>query len=169
MLDGNIAQYAYVVADLDAAIGHWTESIGAGPFFVRRHLDLPVEHRGKQSVFDISVALGQAGPIQIELVQVHSATQNCFTEMYPQGGGGLHHVALFTPDLDSAIRSFENKGGELATRGVFGSTPFAFMDARRQLGFFVELYQDSAELRGIYALVADAAAGWDRITQTRPL
>ncbi len=168
---GVIVQYAYVVEDLDAAIEHWTSTVGAGPFFVRKHItDLQFEYRGSKSSIDMDLALGQAGTIQIELVKVNSGQSNAFASMYPQGsGGGFHHAAMFAKDLDAAIAAYQEKGFELAMKGIFGTTPFAFMDTRSALGFMIELYPETEEMKAVYGLIANAAKGWDRVEKTRPL
>ena len=68
---GKVYQNCYVVNDLDAAISHWVNVVGAGPFFVKRRLDnLVIDYRGTPSSLNIDFALGQAGPVHIELIQV---------------------------------------------------------------------------------------------------
>lgn len=169
--DGAIVQYAYVVENLNQAIEHWTTDVGAGPFFVKAHLnDLDFKYRGKKSTLDMSFALGQAGAIQIELIEVHSDNPSIYTDMYPKGsGGGFHHVAMFSKDFDAAVRTYEQKGFEAAMQGIFGTTPFAYMDTRSALGFMVELYPPSQQLLDLYKMVADASIGWDRVEKTRPM
>lgn len=169
--DGAIYQNAYVVDDLDVAIDHWTTNVGAGPFFVKRRLDdLIIDYRGKRSSLDIDLALGQAGAVQIELIKVHSTNPTVYTDMYPKGsGGGFHHVGMFAKDFEAAIRAYEKKGFPTGMKGIFGNTPFAYMDARSEMGFFLEFHQDTDEIRGVYKRVADAAIGWDRKEKTRPL
>ena len=172
MFDGDdvIVQYAYVVEDIDAAIEHWTTNVGAGPFFVRKHLtDLVFDYHGKRSSIDMDLAVGQAGTVQIELVKVHSDNPSVFTDMYPKGsGGGHHHVAMFPKDLESAIDAYRKRGFEVVMRGLFGTTPFAFLDTRAEMGFMIELYPATEEMLGIYKMIADAAKGWDRAEKTRP-
>ena len=169
--DGVIYQNAYIVDDLDKAIDYWVTNVGAGPFFVKRRLDtLELEYRGKKSTIDIDLALGQAGAVQIELIKVYSTNPTVYTDMYPKGsGGGFHHVGMFAKDFDAAIKAYQKRGFDIGMKGVFGSTPFAYMDARSEMGFFLEFSEDTAEIRSIYKMVADAAIGWDRKEKTRPL
>jgi len=169
--DGVIYQNAYVVDDLDKAIDHWVTNVGAGPFFVRRRVDnLELEYRGKKSTIDIDLALGQAGAVQIELIKVYSENPTVYTDMYPKGsGGGFHHVGMFAKDFDAAIKAYQKRGFDIGMKGMFGNTPFAYMDARSELGFFLEFHEDTEEIRSVYKMVADAAIGWDRKEKTRPL
>lgn len=169
--DGVIVQYAYVVDDLDAAIEKWVTLTGAGPFFVKRHWnDLEFTYRGKKSTLDMSVALGQAGANQVELIQVHCDNPTVYTDLHPKGnGGGFHHVAMFAKDFEAAVKAYEDKGFECGMRGIFGTTPFVYMDTTSALGFFTELYPPTDQVLGMYKMIADAAVGWDRLEYTRPL
>ena len=65
-----IVQYAYVVNDLDEAVRHWVEVMGAGPFFVSRH-HVVREHtyRGSPDSAVFSYAFGQAVPAQVKPIQ----------------------------------------------------------------------------------------------------
>ena len=118
--EGVIVQYAYIVDDLDTAIDHWISNIGAGPFFVKRHWnDLELVYRGKKSTLDMSVALGQAGANQIELIQVHCDNPTVYTDLHPKGnGGGFHHVAMFAKNFEAAVKAYEDKGFECGMRGI---------------------------------------------------
>ncbi len=170
--DGVIVQTAYVVENLDKAIDHWTSTVGAGPFLVLRGYDQMenLEYRGKKGYFNCDFAFGQAGGVQVELIQVNSAAPNVFAELSPQGSrSGFHHVAMFPKNLEAAITAYQQAGLELVMRGNFGSTPIAFIDTRPLLGFMVELYPATDDMRGMYKMVADAAKTWDRVEKSRPL
>lgn len=162
MQQNTIVQNAYVVDDLEQAVDNWVKNIGAGPFFVIPKLALNVIYRGRQMPLDISLAFGQSGTVQIELIKVNCVTENVYTDVYPNGTVcGFHHVALFSPDLDNAIETYEAKGYPLAMDLTFGETRVAYMDARHDMGCMVEFYQDTEELRAMYAKVAEAAENWD--------
>ena len=170
--DGVIVQTAYVVENLDKAIDYWTSTVGAGPFFVLRGYDQMenLEHRGKKGYFNCDFAFGQAGSVQVELIQINSDAPNVFADTYPKGSrGGFHHVAMFPKDLEAAIGAYQKQGLELVMRGNFGTTPVAFIDARPLLGFMVELYPVTDDMRGMYQMIADAAKTWDRVEKTRPM
>lgn len=170
MFDGVIVQNAFVVTDLDRSIDNWISNVGVGPFFVMRNLALTVTYRGRSMPLDIDIALGQAGPMQIELMKVNCSTDNVYTDSYPSGSaGGFHHVAMFTPDLDAAVSNYEEKGYPLAMDLMFGQTRVVYMDTRHDLGCMVEFYQDTTELRAMYARVAEAAVNWDGSEPKRPL
>jgi len=166
---GKVVQVCYVVEDLDAAIDAWVAAIGAGPFFVNKDIHLPVQHRGQESFFHVGAAHGQAGLLQIELIQILGKHPSVWTELFPDGGSGTHHIALFVDDLDQAIARYTEAGYPLVVRGMVSTVGFAHMDTRASLGFFTELYQESEVIRSIYFKIAYAARNWDGSNRVRPL
>jgi hypothetical protein len=67
---GGIAQTAFLVEDLLAAIAHWVTNCHAGPFFVLPHFLVPGQrYRGEESRADITIAMGFAGHMLMELIQ----------------------------------------------------------------------------------------------------
>ena len=153
---GPPVQIAYAVADIDAAVPTWV-ALGAGPFFVLEHIALRASRIfGEPGAFDHSSAYGQWGSIMVELVQDHTAGAT------PVPALGLHHLAFFVHDLASASAAQTAAGRpEALWAETANGQQFVFHDGRHDLGHFVELYEPSDGLRAFYALVADAAAGWD--------
>jgi len=160
-----VRQLAYKVNDLEAAAAAHHRQFGSGPFFVARHVMLASSrHRGVERPFDHSSAYGQWGQVMVELVVQHNPDPSALHDMFPHGSGtqGLHHAALFVDDLGAAIARFESDGAPLAQLSVTtGGTAFALVDARANLGHMLELYEPTVLLTGSYAMVADAAKGWD--------
>src|SRR5215831_1703046 len=92
-----IKQVAYVVDDLDAAIAHWVKVVGAGPFFRLDHARAAdVRYRGVPIEGDVSLALGNSGDVQIELIAPHGDGPTIYREL-PRG---VHHLAMFADDFD---------------------------------------------------------------------
>lgn len=158
-----IVQIAYHVADLDAAVVAFHRRFGWGPFLVRRHLRLPeVRYRGAPETLDISVAHGQAGDVQIELVTQHCDRPSAFRDAFAAHGEGVHHVALFPRDHDEMLAHFVANGfpvtTELKTAEGRGA---AYVDTRPMLGHMVEIYRVNPSLHALYARVAALRDGWD--------
>ncbi|WP_324262045.1 VOC family protein [Altererythrobacter sp. H2] len=166
-------QLAYAVQDVEAAALAHHRRFGSGPFFVLRHVALArSEHRGVERPFDHSSAYGQWGGVMVELVQQHNPDPSAVHDIYPHGSGqeGLHHAALFVDNLEAAIAQFAGEGMPLAQLSVTATgTAFAFIDAREQMGHMLELYEPSDVLTGFYAMVAEAAQGWDGSDPVRAL
>lgn len=170
MFDGVIVQNAYVVDDLNESVDKWIRNVGAGPFFVVPNLSLTVNYRGREMPLDIDLALGQSGLVQIELIKVNCSTENVYSDSFPQGiTCGFHHIAMFPQDLDKAIEDYEKKAYPLAMELMFGETRVVYMDARHDMGCMIEFYQDTPEMRAMYARVAEAAVKWDGRDPMRPL
>ena len=87
------------VPDLDAAIRHWV-SLGVGPFFLLEHIAFAeCSYRGKPARFDLSVAIGQWGPVQVELIRQHDDVPSIYTRFDGSRAGGLQHVGVMTDSV----------------------------------------------------------------------
>jgi hypothetical protein len=160
---GPPVQIAYAVPDAVAAAERWATDFGAGPFFVRPHIEVvDVMYRGRPATFDHSSAYGQWGSLMVELVEDHTAGPSVFRDVFPPGASGLHHLAFFADELDHTVRELVKRGYELAMSArTTGGVEFHFIDARTTHGHFLELYRPTDRLLAFYAMVAGAAAGWD--------
>ena len=80
-------QIAWVVPDLDAAIGHWVRQAGVGPFFYFD--DVVYEdavYRGEPwQPVKFHAAIAQAGDMQIELISQLEEGPSMFREVVPAG------------------------------------------------------------------------------------
>jgi hypothetical protein len=160
-----VRQIAWFVPDIEAAARAHSAAFGSGPFFTFKHVPLSwSEHRGARVNHDHSSAYGQWGEIMVEFVMQHGDDPSAFHDMFPHGSGaqGLHHMALWVDDLDAAIADFAGQGMPLAQLSETSTgTRYAFVDATATLGHMLELYEPTEQLTGFYAMVRDAAQGWD--------
>ena len=156
-------QIAYFVPDIrEAALAHHRQ-FGSGPYFVINHVALSrSEHRGTPRPLDHSSAYGQWGAVMVEVDQQHNPDPSAYHDMYPAGGTGLHHLALFVDDLGAALAAPAAAGNQTAQYAMTATgTACAFVDTPRSLGHMLELYEPSPGLTGCYAMGAAAADGWD--------
>ena len=163
-----IRQIAYFVPDVVAAATAHMATFGSGPFYIADHIPLTLSlHRGQPAELDHSSAYGQWGDVMVEFVQQNNDGPSVFRDMYPDGGQGMHHVALIVDDLKAAIQRFEQAGHETGLYAeVAPGVGFAMMDCRATLGHFVELYEPTPQLIAVYDLVRSSAqdfAGTDPI------
>ena len=170
---GSIVQSGWVVQDIDSALEAWLAR-GAGPFWLGRHItDIAFDYRGETTSLDLSVAWGQFGPIQIELIQQHGPGQSAFKDSYPMdapaGLGGFHHMGLMNDNFDAAFTGCITQHLECALKGAFNGTRFAFMDTRVYYGFMIELTECTGSIRDFYAEIEAAATRWDGRMPIRPL
>lgn len=171
LIGGPARQIAYFVPDaVEAALRH-SHIHGSGPYHVARNIPLTsCFYYGEPSHFDHTSAYGQWGEVMIEFVQQNSTERSCFTDLYPVGRQGMHHVALIVDDLPAAMRGFEEAGHPAALYAeVMPGAGFAMMDCVAELGHFIELYEPTETLLGVYDLVRSSARGWDGSEPIRDL
>jgi catechol 2,3-dioxygenase-like lactoylglutathione lyase family enzyme len=168
---GRPVQVAYAVPDAAAYARRFAEQFGAGPFFLRPHIELhDVEHRGAAATFDHTSAYGQWGDVMVELVQDHGTGPSIVRDMFAHAESGLHHLAFFVDDLDESTARLGALGYVTAMRARTASGQrFHFLDARAPLGHMLELYARNDRLASFYRMVAEAAAGWDGSEPVRAL
>ncbi len=156
MLGGPV-QIAYAVDDVGIAAQRWSTR-GAGPFFVREHIDVhEVRVRGTSATFDHSSAYGQWGAVMVELIHQHDAGADPVV-----GTSGIHHVAFFADRFDDAAVALIADGyDEVLYAETSTGMPFAFHDARHDHGHLIEIYEQTPPLAGFYRMVRDASVGWD--------
>lgn len=156
-----IRQVAYFCADVRAAAAAHHAAFGSGPFFVAEHIPLKrAVHRGTERLLDHTSAYGQWGDLMIEFVAQNNPGPSPFHDLYPEGSGryGLHHVAVFVDDVDTALADFAARGAPCALRAEMNDGfVFAFADTSAALGHMTELYALTPALTGFYAMVAKAA------------
>ena len=138
----SIVQMGYVVADLDAAITHWTTTLGIGPFRISGEILIDdARYRGSPTNVDLVIGVAQAGPIQVELIQQRNDVPSCYRDLFPPGSGGLHHVAVRTADFHAEVARYESMGCPAAFSGRHQGRHFAYMDTSARLGIMVELLE----------------------------
>ncbi|MCV7191281.1 VOC family protein [Mycolicibacterium brumae] len=161
-------QIAWVVNDLDAAIEKWRAMTGIGPFFVGRHVGAAFvgpKLRGQDTEIDISAAIAQAGPVQLEFIQQHDDRPSPYREMLAEGEEGLHHVCVFVDDVDAELARYAEQGYDTVLTATFGGqTPLAYVDTRALTGTMTELMSGEGMVKQMYARVAEIAADWDGVT-----
>lgn len=161
---GNVCQNGYVVRDIDAALKHWTEVMGVGPFF---YVDrVPVDHfsyRGQPSDVELSIALGNSGGLQIELIQQRNDAPSMYLDFLNAGHEGLQHMSYWTEtyqaDYDRALAQGFTVGQEGQIGGPQGR--FVYFDTETHPGTIVEMSDISGAKGALFAQIRSAAENWD--------
>jgi hypothetical protein len=156
---GVIKQIAYVVDDLDAAIARWVEIVGAGPFFrIDGARTVDVRYRGHAVEAEVSLALGNSGGVQIELIAPRGEAPSVFRE----GKGGVHHLAYLARDFDGESQRLAALGHPVAwALTIPGICRVNYHDTLAVLGHFIEIWESTEAMRGLLEMVEAAARGWD--------
>jgi len=112
---GAMRQIAFVVSDIDNTMKYWTQTLGIGPFFIKRNIEFSsFIYRGVNTKSPvISIALANSGQIQIELIQQHDDTPSIYKEFLDSNSEGFQHVSSWmTRD------NMKNRRQELIAQGV---------------------------------------------------
>jgi hypothetical protein len=162
-LPTELVQIAYTVPDLEAACHEWAERVGAGPFLVRRHMEIVATHDGQPAIYDHSAAFGQWGPVMLELVELHECEPTSMNEVFRHSASNqVNHYAFFVDDLEASSAALQAQGFPLTMELVSSSgMQVHFLDARSTIGGLLELYVGTPHLRAHYDMVAALAEGWD--------
>ncbi len=160
---GDIRQNGYVVRDLEAALEHWVERLGVGPFYVFD--PAPIEdlvYRGSPSEARMAIALANSGPLQIELIEQKNDRPSMYRDFLAAGREGLQHVAHWTGSMDEDLARLDGLGYEIAQSGRVGEDGrFVYFDTEAHPGTVVEL-SEVVGLKGeFFKFIAEEAAGWD--------
>ncbi|MEZ5712337.1 MAG: VOC family protein [Sphingobium sp.] len=160
-----VMQVCWVVDDIDKAMADWTRVMGIGPFFIFRDLKIDsVRYRGTPTSTHFSIAMAQAGGVQIELAQQHCDNPSAYRDLVSKGENGLHHIAIYVADYDAALAHFTDQGLKAAIEGTFGEMRFAYVDTSGPLGCMVEIIEHDPLEDQIFARVAEGAEHWDGVT-----
>lgn len=162
-LFGEIRQLGYVVRDIDAAMKHWVEVLGVGPwFYVER---LPVKnflYRGKPSDVHASIALANSGGAQIELIQQRNAAPSMYLDFLAEGHEGLQHVSTWPVDYDGVVKAALAAGHTIGQSGESNRGPFAYFEsAGAHRGTVMEIAALWPERKRQFEAIEAAARGWD--------
>jgi methylmalonyl-CoA/ethylmalonyl-CoA epimerase len=168
---GEVMQLAYVPADFDGALTFWIEVMGAGPFFALDHVQLTdLKYRGAPSDVDFSMVLGQWGDMQIELIRQHNDAPSIYKAWRDAGHEGLQHVCILVDDMAHARAVCAAAGAEVAQEGKTGNGgEVIYVDPGGGPGTMVEILQTGPGSREFFAMIRDAARGWDGSNPIRRL
>ena len=168
---GAVRQNGYVVRDIEAAMDHWTRVLGVGPFFYFG--SVPVEqpmYRGKPTAMDVSIALANSGPLQIELIQQRNDAPSLYRDFLDAGHEGLQHVAYWTTAMDADLARLAAAGYEVAQSGAIGADGRSVYYATEQHpGTVVELSEISGRKGRFFEHIAETARTWDGTDPIRRL
>lgn len=166
VIKGEIFQMAYVVADLEAAVDHWTRTLGVGPFF---NFPLPLEldwlELDGRRVDDHDIlsgaALAQNGSVQIEIL-VPGSAPSPYRDFLDSGRQGLQHVGMYATDYDRQMEEARKAGIGVAMEGILPLSRFAYLHTDNDFaGTMVELIEPQPAMIALFDQIAQASIEWD--------
>lgn len=160
---GAITQNGYVVRDIAAAMRHWIEVLGVGPWFYVEHAPIQdFRYKGAPSPVDVSIALANSGPLQIELIQQRNEAPSMYRDFLHTGHEGLQHVAYWTRQFEDDLTRVLKAGYTIGQEGSVGHPGrFVYLETEAHPGTVVELSDISGPKGRMFVHIAEAAHNWD--------
>jgi catechol 2,3-dioxygenase-like lactoylglutathione lyase family enzyme len=161
---GEIRQVAYLVPDIEAAMDHWSRVLGVGPWYYNPRVPIRNYHyRGQRHEPHNSVALANAGALQIELLQPRNDVPSMYRDFLRAGHQGVQHVAYWTEQFDADLARAQAAGFTVCMGGEVGDNGrFVYFEDRSGLpGTTIELSEVAGPKGRLFKLIRDAAVGWD--------
>lgn len=169
---GSICQNGYVVRDIDAAMDHWINALGVGPwYYVDRVQTDYFRHRGVDSPVEMSIALANSGDLQIELIQQRNDAPSMYKEFLDAGHEGLQHLAYWTKDYQALYDQCLAQGYKVGHEGQIGGElgRFAYFDTEQHPGTVIEISDISGAKGKFFEHIKQAAKNWDGSDPIRPV
>ena len=161
---GKVSQNGYVIRDIAAAMKHWVEVMGIGPWFYVEDVKTDwFKYRGVDSDVKMSVALANTGDLQIELIQPRNDAPSMYKEFLDAGHEGLQHMAYWTNDYQALYDKALGLGYVVGHEGSIGGEKgrFAYFDAQNHPGTVIEISDISGPKGELFAYIRKVAQDWD--------
>jgi catechol 2,3-dioxygenase-like lactoylglutathione lyase family enzyme len=169
-LFGEIRQLGFVVNDIHAAMRHWVEVHQVGPWFLAERI--PVEnfhYKDQPAAIEVSVALANSGPLQVELIQQRNDAPSVYRDFIAAGRTGLQHVAYWTRDFDADMVRARAHGLTVIMSGKVGANGrYVYFAQESHPGSMIELSEIAGPKGVMFRLINEAAASWDGSNPVRP-
>ena len=160
-LFGPVMQNAFVVADLDGALDHWTQVMGVGPFFLFERIDFAqVWYRGQPANIDLTVAIGYWGDLQIELIRQNNIAASIYSDFPARTG--LQHMGVITDSVDRDLERLAPLGIEPVQHGATrAGLRFAYVSTDWHPGGMIELIESNPAMMKFFDKMRADALQWD--------
>lgn len=161
---GKVCQNGYVVRDIEAALKHWTDVLGVGPFFYIDRVKCDwFTYRGEPSPVEMSIALGNTGDLQIELIQQRNDAPSMYQDFLKAGHEGLQHMSYWTSDYQADYDRALAAGYKVGHEGQIGGPQgrFVYFDTETHPGTVIEMSDISGAKGKFFEHIRKAAIDWD--------
>ncbi|MEQ9145770.1 MAG: VOC family protein [Parvibaculaceae bacterium] len=161
---GDVRQNGYVVKDIEAAMNYWAHTMGVGPWLYLERAPIgDFRYRGEPSSLEVSIALANSGPLQIELIQQRNDAPSMYKDFLDAGHEGLQHVAYWTEDFDRDLKTATGRGFEIGQAGYSGGPDgrFVYFTAEAHPGTVIELSEISGAKGQLFRRIREKCAAWN--------
>jgi glyoxalase/bleomycin resistance protein/dioxygenase superfamily protein len=169
---GKVCQNGYVVRDIEAAMTHWTEVLGIGPFYYIERVRMDwFRYHGESSNPEVSIALANSGDLQIELIQQRNGAPSMYRDFLDVGREGLQHMSYWTTNYQADFDNFLALGYRPGQEGQIGGEQgrFVYFETETHPGTVIEVSDISGSKGVFFERIRQAAATWDGSRPMRPV
>jgi hypothetical protein len=168
---GAARQLGYVVHEIEAAMRHWVEDVGVGPFFYFEKVGMrDYRYRGVEYQIELSIALANSGDMQIELIQQRNDVPSLYLDRLRDHGEVLHHISAWSTDYERDRQRIVEAGHEPVQEARIGANRLAYFSAGQEpRSTAFELYDVSGKAGAFNERVRAAARAWDGADPIRRL
>ena len=144
----------------------WVEILRVGPWFYNTRV--PVKDfyfRDSRAPIEVSVALANSGPVQVELIQQRNDAPSFYREFVAAHGEGLQHVAYWTSHFDEDMERAAGHGLRPVMGGQVGTNGrYAYFDTGFHPGSVVELSEVSGLKGDLFRRIRDPIRDFPRLS-----
>jgi hypothetical protein len=162
-------QLGFVVDDLLAAAARWARVHAVGPFHVLPPVEVSCTYRGTESEIAMQIAVAQAGPVQIELIEQLCDRASVFRDLFAPAQSGFHQLCTVSPDYEGKKAHLAQLGYEMASEIIANGSRVAYFDTVRDFGFFTEVVEETPGFLDQLGKIARTCAEWDGADPVRLL
>jgi Glyoxalase/Bleomycin resistance protein/Dioxygenase superfamily len=160
-------QLGFLVEGLLGTAARWARVHGVGPFHVMPRIETACTYRGAPSGIELQVAVAQAGPVQIELIEQLCDRPSVYRDLFAKGESGFHQVCTVTRDYDEKKAHYQGLGYVLASEMGSASQRVAYFDTSDDFGFVTEVVEETPSFLANVARIAQTCATWDGVDPVR--
>jgi len=161
---GPIRQIGFVTRDLQQCLRFMVDHVGIGPWFVAERVCYPdCSYRGNAIGVELSIALGNCGPMQYEIIEQVGGNESIYTEWLKQfpDGNLAQHYASWVTDYAETRRTAAALGYQIIQEGRAANGLFVYFRHPDNPTFIHEVVELTQPRRSIFEQIADAAHDWD--------
>lgn len=142
-------QIGIVVPDVEAAARAYEEQYGIGGWQIMEIGSDNTENvrlHGQPLEWKSKIAVSMVGSVMWELIQPVDPDDLFGRFLAERGGvGGVHHVAVATPDYRKVVDDHAARGRQPILRGTFSGVEVQYLDTERDLGVILEVFSHLPE------------------------
>ncbi|MHA2007404.1 MAG: VOC family protein [Promethearchaeota archaeon] len=98
-------------------------------------------YKGNEATFKMKKIMQNYGGMQLEIVELlESKGNHLYLEFLKEGNTGLHHLGMYVRQPENLISYFKKECNiDVIQTGKAGKVDFYYLDAKKVLGFYLEL------------------------------